>query len=129
MLCRDGMTGSMRCAAALLALGTLATSSPVQAAARDPDATRLAAAGHSLKWNWTPPGRAQRFGHAETLVHAPLEGVRQLVIDFANYKALAPSITTSRVVHHWPDGSTDVYLRMGVLNNTITFWNVTRFAP
>ncbi len=119
----------MRCAAALLALGALAATSPVQADARDPDATRLAAAGHSLKWNWTPPGRAQRFGHAETLVHAPLEAVRQLVIDFANYKALAPSITTSRVVHHWPDGSTDVYLRMGVLNNTITFWNVTRFAP
>jgi hypothetical protein len=123
------MTGSMRWTAALVALGALAVTSPVHADALDPDATRLAAAGHSLKWNWTPPGRAQRFGHAETLVHAALETVRQLVIDFGNYRALAPSITTSRVVGHGPDGSTDVYLRMGVLNNTITFWNVTRFAP
>jgi hypothetical protein len=114
---------------ALAALATLATESPARADAANADVARLAAAGHSLKWNWTPPGRAARFGHAETLVHAPLDAVRQLVIDFANYKALAPSITTSRVVGHGPDGSTDVYLRMGVLNNTLTFWNVTRFAP
>jgi hypothetical protein len=122
-------TGWTRWTASLLALGSLAMTSPVHANAPDPDAVRIAAAGHSLKWNWTPPGRSQRFGHAETLVHASLEAVRQFVIDFANYKALAPSITTSRVVGHLPDGSTDVYLRMGVLNNTVTFWNVTRFAP
>jgi hypothetical protein len=126
------MTPWMRLTAsslALAALATLATESPARADAANADVARLAAAGHSLKWNWTPPGRAARFGHAETLVHAPLDAVRQLVIDFANYKALAPSITTSRVVGHGPDGSTDVYLRMGVLNNTLTFWNVTRFAP
>jgi hypothetical protein len=129
MLIRGGMTLRLR-TASLFVLGAFAVASPVRAnAPSDPDAVRLAAAGHSLKWNWTPPGRSQRFGHAETLVHAPLETVRQLVNDFGNYKALAPSITTSRVVHHWPDGSTDVYLRMGVLNNTLTFWNVTRFAP
>jgi hypothetical protein len=117
----------MRRTAPFLALGALAATSPAYADAPDPDVARLAAAGHSL--SWTPPGRGATFGHAETLVHAPLEAVRQLVIDFSNYKALAPSITTSRVVQHWPDGSIDVYLRMGVLNNTLTFWNVTRFLP
>jgi hypothetical protein len=114
-----------------LAIGALAATSPAAAGPPDPalvDAARLMAAGHALKWNWTPPGRAGRYGHAETLVHAPLEAVRGLVLDFGNYKAIAPSITTSRVVGHGPDGSTDVYLRMGVLNNTLTFWNVTRFA-
>ena len=70
-----------------------------------------------------------RFGHAETLIHASVADVRKLVIDFPRYKELAPSITTSRVVNHWPDGSSDVYLAMGVLNNTISFWNVTRFTP
>ena len=96
----------------------------------DLDAQRIATAGHPLKWNWTPPGHNQRFGHAETLIHAPVETVRRLVIDFNHYTQLAPqAITTSRVVAHGTDGSTDVYLRMGVLNNTFTLWNVTRFGP
>jgi hypothetical protein len=114
----------------LLALGAMAATSPVRADAPDPEAARIAAAGHSLKWNWTPPGRNDRFGHAETLIHAPLASVRRLVLEFGRYKELAPySITTSRVVGHGSDGSTDVYMRMGVLNNMMTFWNLMRFAP
>ena len=116
-------------AALVVAVVGLATSAPARAGLSDPDAARLATAGHSLKWNWVPPGHTERFGHAETLIHAPLPVVRRFVLDFAHYKDMAPSITTSRVVGHAPDGSTDVYLRMGVLNNTLTFWNVTRFTP
>jgi hypothetical protein len=95
----------------------------------DADASRIAAAGHSLKWNWTPPGRAGRYGHAETLIHAPVEKVRGFVTDYGHYTQLAPSIVTSRVVGHQPDGGIDVYIRMGVLNNMYVMWNVTRFAP
>jgi hypothetical protein len=113
----------------LLALAAQTLSPAAQADAPDADAARIAAAGHSLKWNWVPPGRSERFGHAETLIHAPLAGVRRMVLDFAHYREMAPSITTSKVIGHESDGSTDVYLRMGVLNNTLTFWNVTRFAP
>lgn len=102
---------------------------PLRAEATDLEAVRISAAGHSLKWNWTPPGRDAQFGHAETLIHAPVATVRRVVMDFGNYKKLAPSIMTSRVVGHGPDRSTDVYLRMGVLNNSVVFWNVTRFAP
>jgi hypothetical protein len=116
-------------AASLVALGTLAVSSPVHADALDADATRIASAGHALKWNWVPPGRSARYGHAETLIHAPLATVRRLVLDFGHYRELADSITSSRVVGHAPDGSTDVYIQMGVMNNTLKFWNVTRFAP
>ena len=112
-----------------LALAALALAPAARADAADPDASRIAAAGHALKWNWVPPGHSERFGHAETLIHAPLADVRRLVLDFAHYKEMAPSISTSRVVGHESDGSTDVYLRMGVLNNTVTFWNVTRFSP
>ena len=124
------ITGS-RLLASLLALGALAVTTPVRAdtPALDQDAMRISSAGRSLKWNWTPPGRSDRCGHAETLVHAPLATVRQLVLDFPRYRELASSITTSRVVAHGADGSTDVYLQMGVMNNTIKFWNVTRFAP
>jgi hypothetical protein len=111
---------------------TLAVATPAplaRADTPDPEAARLSAGGHSVKWNWTPPGRNERFGHAETLIHASMIDVKRLVLDYARYKELAPSITTSRVVSHWPDGSSDVYLQMGVLNNTISFWNVTRFEP
>jgi hypothetical protein len=97
--------------------------------APDPDAVRIAAAGHSLKWNWTPPGRGDRFGHGETLIHAPIATVRRLVLDFARYTELAPSITASRVVGRDPSGAAEVYLRMGVLSNAFTLWSVIRFAP
>ena len=124
-----GITCS-RLAASMFVVGALAVAAPVHANAPvDPDAARIASVGHAMKWNWVPPGRSERFGHAETLVHAPLATVRRMVLDFGRYKELAESITTSRVVGHGPDGSTDVYLQMGVMNNTIKFWNVTRFRP
>lgn len=108
----------------------MAGAAPARAGVADADAARIATAGHALKWNWNPPGRGHRFGHAETLIHAPLAAVRGVVQDYAHYTLLAPqAITTSRVVAHGPDGSTDVYFRMGVLNNTISLWNVTRFTP
>jgi hypothetical protein len=113
--------------APLLATGALV--SRADADAPDSDAVRIVAAGHSLKWNWVPPGRSDRFGHAETLIHAPSAAVRQLVLDFGHYTQLAPSITTSRVVGRDKAGATDVYLRMGVLNNAFTIWSVIRFAP
>src|SRR5580704_11218274 len=115
--------------ATLVTMACVGTSVPARADAADADAVRIAAAGHPLKWNWTPPGKSQRFGHAETLIHAPVDTVKRLVVDYGHYTMLAGSITTSRVVGHGPDGSTDVYLRMGVLNNTFSVWNVTRFSP
>src|SRR5579859_6844995 len=86
---------------------------PARAGADDDvEAARIAAAGHSLKWNWTPPGRSDRYGHAETLVHAPLAAVRQQVVDYGRYREFVPSkFKTSRVVGHGVDGSTDVYIQ------------------
>jgi hypothetical protein len=110
-------------------VGTLAAAVPAHAeTATDADAARIAAAGHSLKWNWTPPGRGGRFGHAETLIHAPVTTVRGFVQDYGHYTKLAPSIITSRVVGHQADGAVDVYIRMGVINNMLVLWNVMRFA-
>lgn len=115
---------------ALLAVVSAAATQPARADAVDAEARRIAGAGYMRKWNWTPPGHSQRFGHAETLIHAPVETVKRLVVDYNHYTQLAPqAITTSRVVAHGPDGSTDVYFRMGVLNNTFYLWNVTRFGP
>jgi hypothetical protein len=121
--------GSFRTVGALLALGVLAASSPVQADGGDPDAARIAAAGHTLDWTWTPPGRTEHFGHSETLIHAPLATVRKTLLDFSKYKDLGPDIKASRIIGREPDGATDVYIRIGVLNDMLSFWTVTRFAP
>jgi hypothetical protein len=96
----------------------------------DPDALRIASAGHSLKWNWTPPGHAERYGHAETLIHAPIASVRTRVLDYAHYKDMLPSrFKMSRVVGHVPDGSADVYIQIAVLHDMVRLWDVTRFSP
>ncbi len=130
-------SGFMRAVFSVVAVGAtaaMAVSAPESARAdaappRDGDAVRIAAAGHSLDWTWVPPGRSEHFGHGETLIHAPLAAVRRTVLDFAKYKNLGPDIKTSQVVGREPDGSTDVYLRIAILNDMISLWNVTRFAP
>ncbi len=105
-------------------------SRPARADAIDPDVARIEAAGHSLKWNWTPPGRSDRYGHAETLVHAPLPAVRTQVLDYARYREFMPSrFKTSRVVGHGPDGSADLYSQILVLHGLVTLWSVTHFKP
>jgi len=97
--------------------------------AADPVAARIAAAGHSLEWNWTPPGQPDRYGHAETLVHASLASVRGQVLDFPHYKDILPDkFRASRVVGHGPDRSTDVYIQIAVLHGVLTLWDVTRFG-
>jgi hypothetical protein len=113
----------------LIVLAGLAVA-PSTALAEDPDAARIAAAGHSLKWNWTPPGHSDRYGHAETLIHAPLQAVRTRVLDFAHYREIVPEkFKTSRVIGHGPDGSADVYIQIAVLHGMVTLWDVTRFMP
>ncbi len=114
--------------AVAFALG--AAPSSAHADERDPDADRIAAAGHSLKWNWTPPGHSDRYGHAETLIHAPLAAVRAHVLDFGHYKDFVPDkFKISRVVGHGPDGSADVYIQIAVMHGLVLLWDVTRFAP
>jgi hypothetical protein len=96
----------------------------------DVDASRITAAGHSLKWNWVPPGHAERYGHAETLIHAPLASVRRNVLDYGHYTDFLPArFKASRIIGHQPDRSTDVYIQISVLNGVLALWNVSRFGP
>ena len=111
-------------------LAGLAVTLPAHAdAPPDSDAMRISTAGHSLDWVWTPPGENQHFGHGETLIHAPLPAVRRTVLDYGKYKDLGPDIQMSKVIGRTPDGAADVYLRIGVLNGMLSFWNVTHFDP
>jgi hypothetical protein len=95
----------------------------------DVEVDRIAAAGHTLRWNWTPPGKNRRYGHAETLVHAPLAAVRTVVQDYAHYKDLAgDKIKTTRIIAK-EAGSTDVYTQVPIMNGMFTVWYVVRYAP
>jgi len=99
-------------------------------AALDGDAARIEAAHKSLEWNWSLPGRSGKYGHGETLIHAPLSAVRTRVLDFGHYKdMMSGHFEMSRVVGYGPDQSTDVYVRISVLFGLVKLWDVTRFGP
>jgi hypothetical protein len=95
----------------------------------DPQLDRLANAGHTLKWNWTPPWRAERYGHAEVLIAAPLAQVRSQVTDFPHYREFAPDkFKNARMVGK--DGANvDMYFQVPIMHGMMTLWYVTRFAP
>ena len=101
-----------------------------RAESADPDASRIEAAHHSLKWNWVPPGHSDRYGHAETLIHAPIDKVRQHVLDFGHYRDFLPArFQISRVIGRHPDHSADVYIQISVMHGVVALWDVTRFEP
>ncbi len=94
----------------------------------DADVTRLNAATTVLKWNYVPTGKAERFGHAEVMINAPIAKVRALVTDYGHYKDFAPTkFQNSRIVAK-KAGETDVYLQIPIMNGLVTLWDVARFG-
>ncbi len=82
-----------------------------------------------LKSNWVPPGKHERYGHAEGLVNAPAAAVKAKLEDFAHYKDLAgPKFKTVRVVDKQGD-DTHVYFQLPIMKGLITINYVTRFPP
>lgn len=100
--------------------------------APDADATQVAQLRQDpgpVRTNWVPPGKSERYGHAEGLVAAPLSDVRARLVDFAHYKELCgPKFKTVRVVKKDGD-ATDLYFRLPIMRGIVTLWYVTRFAP
>lgn len=93
----------------------------------DPEVQRIAKAGGLVRSNWVPPGRSERYGHAEAVIRAPIANVLQQVQAYGQYKDLAPSkFKTSRIVGKEPDG-TDVYMQIQIMNGFITLWWIMRF--
>jgi hypothetical protein len=120
--------------AALLALSLLVLPAVAHAdapadPARDPEVARLLDAKGILKWNYSPPGKTDRYGHAEALVDAPADKVAKTALDFAHYRELHRKFRTARVVAK-EGSSTDVYMRypvqIGML--TIEFHEIMRFG-
>lgn len=121
-------TPRMLASAFALAFVVLAPAS-ASASPAESDAIRISTSGQrSLKWNWTPPGYTDRFGHSEVLINAPFDKVRAGVQDYAHYTTFAPKrFTASRVVGR--DGSdTKVYMEFSVLNGMVILSQVERFS-
>src|SRR5690606_36763925 len=117
----------MRIAAVLAFLGVFAIAPAVRA---DAEVQRLLAAKGTLAWTVAPTGKAQRYGHAEALVDAPVDKVRDTAVDFARYKELHKKFESARVVGKDPQG-TDVYLKLAVKVGPfkVDQWSVMRFGP
>lgn len=82
-----------------------------------------------IKSNWVPPGKAERYGHAEGLISAPADVVRARLLEFGRYKELAgPKFKSVRVVDK-QGPSTDVYFQLPIMKGIFTIWYITRFPP
>ena len=82
-----------------------------------------------IKSNWVPPGRSERYGHAEGLIAAPVDTVRAKLLDFGHYKDLAgPKFKSVKVVDKQGQ-STDVYFQLPIMRGVVTLWYITRFPP
>lgn len=106
---------------------------PFDAAPSDADKSgqldRLRKDPGPIKSNWTPPGKGDRYGHAEGLVAAAPDAVRSKLTDYAHFKELAgPKFKSVKVVDK-QGASTDVYFQLPIMKGMITIWYVTRFAP
>lgn len=111
------------------ASGFFAPSSAWAEPARDEQLARLSATKSSLKWNWVPPGKSARYGHAEVLIDAPLATVRTHVTDYAKYRQFAPNkFKQARIVAKQGE-TTDVYFRIPILKGLGSMSYVLRFGP
>ncbi len=103
-----------------------ATANATQAEA---DAVRISTSGQrTLKWTWTPPGKSDRYGHAEVLINAPLADVRKQVQNFGQYKDFAPKRFTLSKVVPGTGGGTNVKMEFSVLHGMLKLQFVEKFA-
>jgi hypothetical protein len=98
--------------------------------ANDPEVARLLKAKQAIRWNMVPPGRTDRVGHAEALVEAVPDKLRDTFVDFAHYKELHRKFSSARVVNKEGE-NVDVYLKLPVSIGPIKVdqWGVLRFGP
>lgn len=82
-----------------------------------------------IKSNWVPPGKTDRYGHAEGLISSPPDSVRAKLVDFMHYKDLAgPKFKSVKVVDKQGQ-NTDVYFQLPIMKGMIVIWYITRFPP
>lgn len=102
-------------------------------AAEKPDAKHVdelrASQPESFRTNRAPPGTSERYGHAETIVHAPAAVVLGHAKDYAHYRELAPRRFKAASVLDKTPTYTDIYLEVPMVGGLVVLWQVLRFAP
>jgi hypothetical protein len=89
---------------------------------------RLAKDQGPIKSNWVPPGKSDKYGHAEGMIGAPYDVVKARLLDFPHYKELAgPKFKKVNVVDK-QGTTTDLYFQLPIMKGLVTIWYVTRFA-
>lgn len=90
---------------------------------------RLAKDPGPIRSNWEPPGKNERYGHAEGLVTAPPDAVKARLVDYQHFKDLAgPKFKKVNVVDK-QGASTDLYFQLPIMKGLVTIWYKTRFVP
>ena len=82
-----------------------------------------------IKSNWQPPGKSERYGHAEGLINAPPEKVKGKLTDYAHYAELAgPKFKTVKVIDK-QGANTHVYFQLPIMKGIVTINYTTSYAP
>jgi hypothetical protein len=116
-------------AVSTLAFGALAPAT-ASASPAEADAVRISTSGqHTLKWTWTPPGKQDRYGHAEAIINAPIADVRRQVMNFGQYKDFAPKRFTLSKVVPGTGGGTNVKMEFSVLKGLLKLNFIEKFVP
>ena len=110
----------------LAALITLAAGPSGAAPATDDEVAKLNAAGHALKSNVTLGGKS--YGHAVSMINAPLAAVRKELTAYGQYKTLAPDKFSNVRVVAKEGATTDVYMQVPIMHGLVNLWQVLRFG-
>jgi len=96
----------------------------------DPEVQRLLDAKRAMNWNAPLAGTKQKYGHAEALVEAPADKVKDVALDLAHYKDLNKKFANARVIAKEKD-YVDLYMRLPVKVGPVPVeqWSVLRFGP
>jgi hypothetical protein len=110
-----------------------APGAPIQRAqaaapAQDVQLDRLVAAGRSVKWNYSPQGHSERYGHSEVLINAPMAAVRAQVLDFPHYKDFAPDKFKNARMVAKEGSNVDMYFQVPIMHGMMTLWYISRFG-
>jgi hypothetical protein len=82
-----------------------------------------------IKSNWQPPGKSERYGHAEGLINASPSIVKTKLTDYAHYAELAgPKFKTVKVIDK-QGANTHVYFQLPIMKGIVTINYTTSYAP
>ena len=101
---------------------------PPTAAEKAAQLDRLAKDQGPIRTNWTPPGKSERYGHAEGLIAAPYDTVKTRLLDYPHYQELAGRKFKKVTVVDKRGTSTDLYFQLPIMKGLVTIWYVTRFG-